>query len=208
MSLKECGSLTGDLSGVLPSARPCRRCAEVGLSCVPQVDKPGARACQPCFTSKQKCSWAEDGPTAPPPIVSVTAEAEVHPRGRARAAANDVQLRIANAAEESLLVHKRSAEALNRIASASERTALAMEGVMTSLQDITRSLAPPPVRTRRISPIRTEIRALPRNPPQGSARSTLSHGSGVGVSDRAPKRPRQMSPEVQEIGGETEDEQE
>jgi hypothetical protein len=113
----------------------------LALSCVPQVSKPSAKACQACFTSKQRCSWGEDV-VAPVVVGSRESVAQgVAPRGRSRGAAGDAQLRAVKAAEDSALAHKRSADELARAAVAAERSALALEGIQSSLREIALSVA-------------------------------------------------------------------
>ena len=128
----------------------------------------------------------------------------VAPRGRSRGGAGDTQLRIAKAAEDSALAHKKSAEELALTRVAAERAALALEGIQTSLRDIALAAAPrPPIRPSRDVLVRAPVRAA-----QASLSSAVDRSSATRSETRPAKRgrPAPEEPEEEEGGsGEAED---
>jgi hypothetical protein len=181
--------------------------------CTPQVSKPGSRACQACFTSKQRCSWGEDAGAPAAAGVKEPAVPVVAPRGRSRGGAGDTQLRIAKAAEDSALAHKKSAEELARTAVAAERAALALEGIQMSLRDIgLAATSRPPVGSRPsavprpnivisrppIRPSRDVLVHAPVRAAQASSSSAVDRSSAARSESRPAKRGRPAPEEPEE----------
>jgi hypothetical protein len=153
-----------------------------------------SRACQACATAKAGCSLkdGEEDVRSPEPVAAKS-RARVDP---------DVQTRLAVAAEQSALHHKRSAEALERSAVAQERSAKAQEAM-----------------ARQIASVDASMKELLRRVPA----TTIGGGTGsrgyvapeavtAPLTRRSSKRPRAFSPESvnseKEAGGEAEEEAE
>ena len=169
-------------------SRACDRCLSMGLSCVPQVGRPSAKACQACGGAKARCSLAD-----------VTSSVGAAPSAGAAPSGSDIEVivptrpraRVGNAEaryrEEKLVLRRESVEALKRMAASQEEsTRLLKEGV-GMLTDLTRRLvvspSGPPTR-----PFAPRPSAVPSAAP-GPSRAL----SGAVVSDRARKRPRAES---------------
>jgi hypothetical protein len=171
----------------------CVRCAAKGLACVGQTGGK-SRACQACATAKAGCSLkdGEEDVRTPEPVA---------PKSRARADP-DAQTRLAVAAEQSALHHKRSAEALERSAAAQERSAKAQEAMARQIASVDASM-------------RELLRRVPATTVGGGTPSRMyvaPEAVTAPLARRSSKRPRALSPEFigseNEAGGEAEEEAE
>jgi hypothetical protein len=180
--------LCSELIGVVVSS--CARCTSKGLVCVGQTGGK-SRACQACATAKAGCSLkdGEEEVRSPEPVA---------PKSRARVDP-DAQTRLAVAAEQSALHHRRSAEALERSAAAQERSAKAQEAMARQIASVDASM-------------KELLRRVPATMVGGGAPSRIHvapEAVTAPLARRSSKRPRAFSPEFigseNEAGGEAEE---
>jgi hypothetical protein len=172
-------------SGLIGVVSACVRCAAKGLACVAQTGGK-SRACQACATAKAGCSLkdGEDDVRTPEPVA---------PKSRARVDP-DAQTRLAVAAEQSALHHKRSAEALERSAAAQERSAKAQEAMARQIASVDASM-------------RELLRRVPATTVGGGGTAPRMYVAPEAVTAplarRSSKRPRAFSPEFVDSEKET-----